>query len=82
MRKYNIKPYQIAGFKTKGHVFSGLLWPITGSKGDKYSVEMLDNGFTCTCMGFNMYGRCKHIKLIWERLIVDDSDIPQYKWSW
>ena len=30
-----------------------------GSKGDEYSVEMTDKGFTCDCPA---YVKCKHIK--------------------
>tara|TARA_R110000796_G_C14217726_1_gene394160 strand:- start:10 stop:201 length:192 start_codon:yes stop_codon:yes gene_type:complete len=44
---------------TKGHWAVGVVWPVTGSKGDQYSVEMLDRGFECSCPA---YRKCKHIK--------------------
>ena len=44
---------------TENHPFVGIVWPIIGSKGDEYSVEMTDQGFTCDCPA---YVKCKHIK--------------------
>jgi hypothetical protein len=44
---------------TKGHPFVGVRWPVTGSKGDQYTVEMTDYGFECNCAA---YRKCKHIK--------------------
>jgi len=35
------------------------VWPVTGSKGDQYSVEMLDRGWECSCPAYRL---CKHIK--------------------
>jgi len=49
---------------TKGHWAVGVVWPVTGSKGDQYSVEMLDRGFECSCPA---YRKCKHIKSIEEK---------------
>jgi hypothetical protein len=39
-------------------------WTVTGSKGDKYTVTKEDNGFTCSCTGFQFRGKCKHIEQI------------------
>lgn len=47
--------------ETKNHPFVGVKWPVTGSKGDQYHVEMLDSGFDCNCIA---YRKCKHIKEI------------------
>ena len=37
----------------------GVQWPVTGSKGDQYTVEMTEYGFECNCIA---YRKCKHIK--------------------
>jgi hypothetical protein len=49
---------------TKGHPFVGVQWPVTGSKGDAYTVEMTEYGFDCNCVA---YRKCKHIKSVEER---------------
>ena len=49
---------------TKGHWAVGVQWPITGSKGDKYIVEMTNWGFECDCPAFR---KCKHIKSVEEK---------------
>ena len=49
---------------TKGHWAVGVKWTVIGSKGDKYTVEMLDSGFDCNCIA---YRKCKHIKSVEER---------------
>ena len=50
---------------TKGHHLVGIRWPVIGSKGDVYEVEMTDSGFICDCIAF---AKCKHIKSIEARL--------------
>ena len=37
-------------------------WEFTGSKGDKYIVQKIDNMLQCTCPGFTYRGDCKHVK--------------------
>ena len=37
---------------TKDHHFVGVIWPVIGSKGNKYSVEMTDKGFECNCPAY------------------------------
>ena len=37
----------------------GTKWPVTGSKGDQYEVEMVHWGWECSCPA---YRKCKHIK--------------------
>ena len=49
--------------ETRGHPFVGVCWPVTGSKGDAYTVEMTDYGFECNCVA---YRKCKHIKSVEE----------------
>lgn len=46
---------------TKGHHLTGVKWPVVGSKGDVYRVEMSDYGFSCDCIAFS---KCKHIKKV------------------
>lgn len=49
---------------TKGHHLIGVRWPVTGSRGDQYHVEMTNWGFECNCQA---YRKCKHIKSIEEK---------------
>jgi len=49
---------------TKDHWAIGVKWPVIGSKGDKYTVEMLDSGFECSCISFR---KCKHIMSVEEK---------------
>ena len=49
---------------TRGHHLVGVFWPVTGSKGDQYHVEMANWGFECSCVA---YRKCKHIKSVEEK---------------
>ena len=51
---------------TKGHPFKGVVWPVTGSRGDQYEVRMYDSGFDCTCIA---YAKCKHIKSVEDKIL-------------
>lgn len=42
----------------------GQTWSVQGSKGDTYTVELLDGTYTCTCSGFKFRGKCKHIESV------------------
>jgi hypothetical protein len=42
-------------------------WKFTGSKGNEYVVEKIDNMLKCTCPGFTFRGECKHVKQIEEK---------------
>lgn len=77
--KWNRKPFKFTKFTTKGHIFVGIVWPVVGSRGDQYHVEMHDNGFTCTCTGFTMHGKCKHIHGVYRR--ITDEKYPRYRWT-
>lgn len=50
--------------ETNGHWAVGVKWPVTGSRGDAYTVEMTDYGFSCDCPA---YRKCKHIKGVEEK---------------
>ena len=71
MRYY--KPSEIV---TKKHFLVNTIWPIEGSNGNEYSVEMHDKGFTCDCQGFMYRGKCKHTIHV-ESLLTTD-DYPRY----
>lgn len=53
---------------TKKHWLVGTKWPIIGSTGSEYEVEMVDSGFACSCPAFR---KCKHITQVEERLCDD-----------
>ena len=42
-------------------------WHFTGSKGDTYIVQKIDNMLQCTCPGFTYRGDCKHVKEVSSR---------------
>ena len=71
MRYY--KPPEIV---TKKHFLVNTIWPIEGSNGNEYSVEMHDKGFTCDCQGFTYRSKCKHTIHV-ESLLTTD-DYPRY----
>ena len=54
---------------TYKHPFVGVRWPVTGSKGDPYTVTMRDSRFDCNCISFR---KCKHIKEVEKRIVGDD----------
>jgi|TARA_X000000950_G_scaffold212167_1_gene255231 hypothetical protein len=60
MAKYSQRYLKPEGWKTKGNWMVGVVWPVTGSTGKDYSVELHDKGFTCDCQGFGYHGYCKH----------------------
>ena len=39
-------------------------WKFTGSKGNEYVVQKIDNMLKCNCPGFTYRGDCKHVKEI------------------
>lgn len=51
--------------ETRGHHLVGVRWPVIGSKGDRYHVEMVETGFECDCIA---YRKCKHIKAVEEKI--------------
>ena len=60
-RKFAVNSVQ---FKTKlkEPEPEGRVFVVTGSKGDKYTVNEVRGSWSCTCSGFKFRGECKHIK--------------------
>jgi hypothetical protein len=68
MSKYGPRVWPSEVIRTKGHWIVGTecgTWTATGSKGDTYTIKMVDGGFTCDCPAFR---KCKHITLVEDRL--------------
>lgn len=38
------------------------------SRGNEYIVELENDRYTCTCVGYTYHGRCKHITAVMEKL--------------
>ena len=74
MRYY--KPKEII---TKKHFLVNTIWPIEGSNGNEYSVEMHEKGFTCNCQGFTYRGKCKHTSHVTSLLI--NENYPKYSYD-
>lgn len=41
---------------------------VKGSKGDEYLVTLSDNHYSCHCIGFKYYNKCKHITKVKEKI--------------
>ena len=57
-KKYQKKYLKPNVFDPKNHCWVGVVWPVVGSTGNNYSVELTDNGFECDCKGFGWHGYC------------------------
>ena len=64
MSKFKEKYLVPTVFRPNGHWMVGTIWPVKGSKGNEYSVELHDKGFNCDCPGFTFRGSCKHSQAI------------------
>ena len=63
-KKYQKKYLKPNLFDPKDHCWVGITWPVTGSTGNQYSVELTDKGFECDCIGFGWHGYCRHSKKV------------------
>ena len=61
MSKYSPRVFISDEINTKDHWAVGVEWIEIGSKGHRYTIKMVDKGFTCDCPAFV---KCKHIKKI------------------
>lgn len=57
------------GFTLAEPVVARQTWPVTGSKGEVYTVEKVDNNYTCTCSGYRFRGKCRHADQIANKVI-------------
>ena len=64
MPKYQQKYLKRTVFNPKRHPWTGIVWPVKGSTGKDYSVELHDKGFQCDCQGFGYHGYCKHSRAV------------------
>lgn len=71
-----MKYYKSKEINTKNHFLVNSTWPVSGSKGNEYSVEMHDKGFTCECLGFTYNSKCKHISYI--TTLLTNENFPMY----
>lgn len=69
MKKYSPRYYKPGDINFTNHWAIGTQWEKTGSKGDVYTIEFTDKGFTCDCVGMRMHGKCKHTHNISEEWI-------------
>ena len=74
--KYKARYFKPAEMNTEDHFMLGTIWPITGSKGNSYDVELNPQGFNCSCPGFGFHGKCKHVKSVADTFLCED--VPKY----
>lgn len=80
MPKPTVRYFKPKGAKSfKGFWLEGVVWPIQGSKGNTYEVELHEKGFDCTCPGFTYRGECKHVHSVVRRVFAER--VPEYKIS-
>jgi hypothetical protein len=65
--KYNPRYFKPEFLNFKNHWAIGSEYTVKGSRGDDYTIEFTDKGFTCNCIGMTMHGKCKHTQAIAER---------------
>lgn len=68
MKRYAKRYLKPEDWNFKGHFLVGTEWSVAGSKKDSaYIVTLTEKGFSCSCTGFNFYGKCKHTTTVVER---------------
>jgi hypothetical protein len=67
-------PQKFNDMSFEDHHLEGMVWPLISKRtGEKYSVKLTNQGFTCTCVGAQMHGKCKHIKHVHDLLVSDEE---------
>ncbi len=81
MKKYSRfqrLPVQFDDINFRNNAYVGFTWPIVSTRtGETYDVMMTNSGFSCTCIGFQRHGKCKHIDHVHNLLVADEY--PVYK---
>ena len=72
MPKYSPRYHKPQEIEFKNHWAIGTQWEVPGSKGNTYTVEFTEKGFTCDCWGMRMHGKCKHTRNLTEKWIQED----------
>tara|TARA_B100000676_G_scaffold295132_1_gene333907 strand:- start:503 stop:718 length:216 start_codon:yes stop_codon:yes gene_type:complete len=67
-KKYKRRYYAPEEINFKTNHLVGIEWPVVGSKGNMYDVEMTEQGFVCSCIGFAHHGKCKHSREVAEKI--------------
>jgi hypothetical protein len=72
MKSFTYKALTYPDMNFKGHFLDRFVWPMISSRtGEVYDVTLTNKGFTCTCIGFNRFGKCKHITSVHDQLVAD-----------
>ena len=59
--KKNPWGFDLKGLPLEEEKPQGQIWEVRGSKGDIYTVNLLDGRWSCTCPGSTFRGTCRHI---------------------
>ena len=72
--KYWRKPLKLPGLNFKNNFYVGFEWPYVNSNGATHITTMTQDGWSCTCMGFTHYGKCKHITAVHAKMTDEEDD--------
>lgn len=64
--KKTVRVFPSSLINTKHHWMVGIQWSVEGSKGNEYTIEMMEDGFVCDCPAFR---KCKHIDAVEQRIV-------------
>ena len=72
--------YMKPSFAYDKSIFEGLIWQEPNSKGTgTYDITLEPKGFTCDCPGFSFRGKCKHSKLVNDRVErAINGEVPEF----
>ncbi len=69
VRKFSPRYYKPEEINFVGHWSIGTKWEAAGSKGDVYTIELTDKGFSCDGWSMKRHAKCKHTYNIAEKWI-------------